>query len=103
MQRQEKNLWLESAFIVAIVAGLVNYIISQNSQIAHLNDQVVHCGELRTDDMKYMFEASNKKLNDVLTSLKNINLLRIDSIDHNTDLLKKHLKHIIKKNGYEIN
>ena len=103
MQRQQKNLWIESAFIVAVVAGLVNYIISQNGTIVHLNDQVVHCGELRTDDIKSMLENSNKELNDNLKKEKSVNMSRMDSLSRSTDSLTKHLNHIIKRNGYEIN
>lgn len=103
MQRQQKNLWLESAFIVAVMAGLVNYIISQNNQIAHLNDQVVHCGELRTDDVKSLLDNANKKLDESLKREKTVNITRMDSIARSTDSLTKHLNHIIKRNGYEIN
>lgn len=103
MQRQQKNLWLESAFIVAVMAGLVNYIISQNTEISHQRDQIVHCGELRADDIKGMLENSNRELNENLKKEKSVNMLRMDSLAHSTDSLTKHLNHIIKHNGYEIN
>lgn len=112
MQRQgdDKKFWMESAIVVALLTAMVNYAISQNLRIDHQADQITHCGELRAQDLKDQaarlddtFKKHDQELEEALLQAKQVERHRLDSVCRITDSLTKHLNHLTKRNGYEIN